>query len=86
MLKISILIKENTINFQTEINFLYLKFIVLYLKLDVCSYFRKYGFFNIRNSIFYMRNSIIISIINYLILEIGYFILENVFLILENEF
>ena len=42
--------------------------------------FKKYGFFNIRNSIFYMR------IINYSILEIGYFILENEFLILENEF
>ena len=35
---------------------------------------KKYGFLNIRISIFYMRKSIIISIINYLILEIGYFI------------
>ena len=40
---------------------------------------KKYGFFNIRNSIFYMKKSIIISIINDLILEIGYFILENEF-------
>ena len=65
--------------FKTKINFLYLKFIFLYLKLDVWSYFKKYVIFNIRNSIFYMRKSIIISIINYLILEIGYFILENEF-------
>ena len=43
-----------------------LKFIFLFL-------IKKYGFFNIRNSIFYMGNSIIISIINYWILEIGYF-------------